>query len=380
MSSLASISEHVSSDDLAAATIRRIISGEEPMRMFHQPIVDLVRGIATGYEALVRFPAELGDNPLRVFVRARRLGFRLELEKATFLASVATRSMLPANCFLSVNASPLLLLSDDWIQAMAQLDDLTGTVIEVTEMDSIHDYDAIRLRLNLARELGAIIAVDDAGAGYASLQHIVELKPSFIKLDRMFITNCHDERAKSALIEMLGHTASRLDAWIIAEGIETAGELDTLIQLGVPLGQGYHLGNPAPGMHPVEEGIVTFIHSRRAIYASTEGLHHLIQALRSDETPHRASDLLARETTLGIIAVIDQWKRPVEFVERHPLLGIRRVTQLMKVQASSSPSEVAHRALTRPPASRFDPIMVINQRGELEGMIPVDRLMRSLLT
>jgi hypothetical protein len=133
-------------------------------------------------------------------------------------------------------------------------------------------------------------------------------------------------------------------------------------------------------MHPVATEITEFIGTRRYIYTSTEGLHHLVQDCRSVEVSHRASEQLSQETTLGVIAVIDQWKRPVEFVERHPLLGIRRVTQLLKVQIATPASEVAHRALTRPPASRFDPIMVINDRGELQGIIPVDRLMRSLLS
>ncbi len=83
-------------------------------------------------------------------------------------------------------------------------------------------------------------AVDDAGSGYSSLQHIMEMRPNFIKLDRNFITNCDSDPAKSVLIEMLGKAANRLDAWIIAEGIETKEELAELIRLGVPLVQGTH--------------------------------------------------------------------------------------------------------------------------------------------
>jgi hypothetical protein len=204
------------------------------------------------------------------------------------------------------------------------------------------------------------------------------MKPSFIKLDRMFISRCQAEPAKSVMIEMMGQAANRLDAWMIAEGIESQQELDELIHLGLPLGQGYFLGRPDPVMQPLAPEAAAAIRSRIQRQAQTDGLLPLVESCPVFPSRDAALALLAT-TTAATVAVLDQWSRPAQIIERHPALGVRAVPELMKIQLASDPVEVMYRLLTRALPCRFDPIAVIDAQGMLQGIVRVDRLMRHVL-
>ena len=357
----------------------RVLSGSDPIVFHYQPIVDLSRGVVAGYEALVRFPAAMRKHPDVCFEIAGDLGKRIDLEEIVSRAALQSRSLLPANCFLSVNMGPAFLLSDQWLELLASISDLSGVVVEITEGELITDYEPIRARLAQIQSLGGSIAVDDAGAGYASLKHIVEIRPSFIKLDRIFVTNCNTDRAKAALIEMIGRAASRLDAWIIAEGIETEPELYELMNLGAPLGQGYFLGRPHPQMRPLTEDKAVLIRERAKVHKNESDLRKHLQSCPVHSSPGSAQTLLVEDLAVDTVVVIDQWNRPVEIVERHPIGGLRRILDIMKIQILSDPAEVLHRALTRPAARRFDPFAVIDNQGQFQGIVSIDRLMRALL-
>ena len=88
-----------------------------------------------------------------------------------------------------------------------------------------------------------MIAVDDTGAGYAGLHHLISVRPEIIKLDRTLVAGIDTDRPRRALVEMFGSFANRFDAWVLAEGVETAAELATLRRIGVPLAQGFLLGS-----------------------------------------------------------------------------------------------------------------------------------------
>ena len=132
----------------------------------------------------------------------------------------------------------------------ADAGDLRGVVIEITEQTAVACYDALVTALAPARAAGALLAVDDAGAGFASLKHITVLRPDFVKVDRDLIAGIDTDETKAAVVEALGMFTSRLDAWLIAEGVETIAELDRLLSLRVPLVQGYGLGRPRPAWVP----------------------------------------------------------------------------------------------------------------------------------
>ncbi len=211
-----------------------------------QPIVDVARGVAVGYEALARFDHQSEHHPAAWFAAAHEHGRRPELEAAALRSGLGAREALPPNCFLSINLSPDLLTHERVRAVWQEHRDLTGVVVELTERAPIESYNALADDLAALRGAGAVLAVDDAGAGYAGLLHLLKLRPSIIKLDRQLVCDLDLDEAKRALIEMLGTFCGRIDASLLAEGIEREGELAAVATLGVPLAQGYLLGRPGP--------------------------------------------------------------------------------------------------------------------------------------
>jgi EAL domain-containing protein (putative c-di-GMP-specific phosphodiesterase class I) len=355
-----------------------MLAGEIQPSFHYQPIVDLRRGVVAGYEALARFPASMGHSPAVCFAAASAAGKRLALEATLIRSALRSRELLPSDTFLTVNISPAVLLSHHWDGVLDSNPNLTNVVIEVTEEESITDYVRIRERLDKIRSLGGCLAVDDAGAGFASLQHIIEMKPAFIKLDRALVKDCHADRAKSVLIEMIGRAGSRLDAWIIAEGIENQHELEELTQLGAPLGQGFYLGRPHPTMQPLATGPTETLRALNRQRLSSDRLAPHVESCPARATSEEVQFLLKTRKAATVV-LLDSWDRPVQIFERHPVLGLRCLTSLMKSQIASDPAEVLQRALTRPAENRFDPFAVISSEGIFQGIVHVDRLMSALL-
>jgi hypothetical protein len=212
---------------------------------FFQPIVDLSTNVVVGYEALSRFTD--GVSPDVKFHMADRVGLGIELEVATMRAAIEAATVLPPDAYLSLNASPALIGSGRLGGLLAGIE--RPIVLEITEHVAIDDYPA--LRTSLAALVPAVwIAVDDAGAGYASLRHILELAPDFVKLDIALIRGIGADPARQALIAGMGYFAVKRKLRLIAEGIETPAELESLRSLGIPYGQGYLLGRPQDGRMP----------------------------------------------------------------------------------------------------------------------------------
>jgi PAS domain S-box-containing protein len=211
-------------------------------RPFFQPIVDLWDGSVVGHEALTRF--DDGRPPHLVFDLAARAGLGIELETACLAASIAASVHLPSNSYLSLNASPQLVLSGRLGAILADVP--RPVVLEITEHVEIDDYASLRRELE---RLGPSVrlAVDDAGAGYASFRHILELAPDFVKIDLDLVRGVDAEPARQALIAGMGYFAVKRKLRLVAEGIETRKELDALQALAVPYGQGYLLGRPRDG-------------------------------------------------------------------------------------------------------------------------------------
>ena len=226
-----------------ARTRERILAVIEgrAFRPVFQPIVSLPPGRTVGFEALTRF--DDGTPPDRMFADARRVGVLRELELATMAAAVTASEALPAGAFLSVNASPALILGRELPGVF--VDRTRALVLEVTEHESIVAYDDLRAAM---RELGSDVrlAADDTGAGVANFHHLIGLHPRYIKLDAGLVRGIDADPARQALAVALGHFAASTNAEVIAEGIETASELAMLRALGIGLGQGYFLGRPAP--------------------------------------------------------------------------------------------------------------------------------------
>ena len=231
-------------EDDARASVQAILDAAA-FTPFFQPIVEFHTGAVIGYEALSRFGN--GISPDAVFALAIRAGLGIELETATLSAALEAATILPPGAYLSLNASPALIGSGALRALLSECE--RGIVLEVTEHVVIDDYPALRHEL---AGLGPTVrlAVDDAGAGYASLRHILELAPDFVKLDIGLIRGIDADHARQALIAGMGYFAVKRKLRLIAEGIETTAELKALRGLAVGYGQGYLLGRPQDGRGP----------------------------------------------------------------------------------------------------------------------------------
>ncbi|MDR3474152.1 MAG: EAL domain-containing protein, partial [Devosia sp.] len=206
---------------------------------FFQPIVDLHTGLVVGYEALSRFAD--GVPPDLRFAAATQVGLGTELELATLRAALAAAVVLRPGAYLSLNASPRLIRSGALRTLFSGV--ARPLVLEITEHVAIDDYAALRAEL---AALGPTVrlAVDDAGAGYASFRHILELVPSFVKLDIGLIRGINTDPARQALLAGMAYFGVKRKIRLVAEGIETRQELEVLRSLAIPYGQGYLLGRP----------------------------------------------------------------------------------------------------------------------------------------
>lgn len=231
--------------DAVARGIERAIRGDG-LTVVRQPIVELDGRASVGYEALARFSAQPRRSPDRWFEDAAALGRGCALELAAIDSALALREGLSPGAYLAFNASPSTILSPGFADRLVTQPTLTGLVLEVTEHAPIDDYATFAHALDSHRRRGLRLAIDDTGAGFASLRHILQLRPDVIKLDRTITERIDRDRTTRALAAALTSFALETHMAVIAEGIETEAQLDTMRALGVTFGQGYLLGRPEP--------------------------------------------------------------------------------------------------------------------------------------
>jgi EAL domain-containing protein (putative c-di-GMP-specific phosphodiesterase class I) len=210
-----------------------------------QPIWNLELGQPVGLECLTRFPDSDKCSPADWFRKAADLGFGSDLERATIRRALTALDALPEHVHLAVNASPATIM-DDGLQKLFKNIRADRIVLEVTEHAVVSDYPALLAALAPLRRRGMRLAVDDAGAGYSGLQHILHLRPDLIKLDMSLTRNIDSDNARRALTSALINFGHQTGCRIVAEGVETGSELETLMDLGVEKAQGFHLGPPLP--------------------------------------------------------------------------------------------------------------------------------------
>jgi EAL domain-containing protein (putative c-di-GMP-specific phosphodiesterase class I)/YHS domain-containing protein len=239
----------------AEELVRRVLDQPELLHAAFQPIVSLGTGEVVGYEALARFAPVPLQLPEAWFDLAAKAGLTPELEALALRTALAIveRRPPPADTFVSVNISPLLLDDPRIASPLAGPAVPPGSiVIELTERDRVGDYDALRVAVAPYRARGFRIAVDDAGAGYASLRHITELTPEFVKLDARLIRGLTGDVARQALVRAMTTFVDEIGAVLVAEGVEQSEDLDLLVRTGRPmLIQGYAVGGasePWPGV------------------------------------------------------------------------------------------------------------------------------------
>ena len=227
----------------ARRRIRQVIA-KGPLGIFYQPIYCLQTGRIVGIEGLARFADCDARPPSAWFNEAAESGLGVDLELVAVRAALAGSPYLPENVYLAVNVSAKTVLSGHLEEMIADLP-AGRVVIELTEHEMVSDYVALKRALEPLRSR-APLAIDDVGAGYAGMRHILDLEPDIVKLDMSLVRDIDKDPARRALALALVGFTSGMRCEIVAEGVETAQELAVLRELGIPKAQGYFLGRPMP--------------------------------------------------------------------------------------------------------------------------------------
>jgi EAL domain-containing protein (putative c-di-GMP-specific phosphodiesterase class I) len=206
-----------------------------------QPVVALADGQIVGYEALSRFPTGT-PSPERWFADARAAGVGAELELSA--VTNALRRLDDIEGRLGLNISPDVLCSSRFSRVLKGLP-LDRLVVELTEHQVVEDYERLLAVLRPLRAEGLHLAIDDVGAGFSSLLHVLRMEPDILKLDVGIVRQLDADARRRTLAQSLGRFAAEHGALVVAEGIETEAELACLRDIGITHGQGYLLGRPA---------------------------------------------------------------------------------------------------------------------------------------
>ena len=243
-------------------TLSAVVAGEGRHAVL-QPVVDLTTGRAYAAEGLTRFtaasPVQPAGGPARSpaqwFDDAARLGMRDALELAAAASALdLLDGAVPPDVAVTVNLGPETLLSPG-LGALLDGRPLERVVVEVTEHAPVTDYEALARALDPYRADGLRLAVDDAGAGYSSLRHVLAVRPDLVKVDMALVRGADDDLARRTLLLALSRFADATGCRLVTEGVETPAELRAVYDCGVRLAQGYLLGRPSPA--PAWDGYPT---------------------------------------------------------------------------------------------------------------------------
>jgi EAL domain-containing protein (putative c-di-GMP-specific phosphodiesterase class I) len=236
----------------------RSLFDDNALNMVFQPIIRLQDDSPEGVEALSRFTHQQFPSPDKAFAAAARYGRGIDLEHLAARQALHQLGDLPGHLMMGVNVSADALL-DARVQELLLAHPGRRIAVEITEHTQVRDYLELISVTERLRAAGLLIVIDDAGAGYASLHHILQLRPDIIKLDIALVRGIDADPIRQALTRSLVGFAAEIGAALIAEGIETPAEHDMLRQLRVGYGQGFLLGRPAPLATPAGGSASTFL-------------------------------------------------------------------------------------------------------------------------
>lgn len=226
------------------ADLRRVLAGRRFFPVF-QPIVALSTREVVGYEALTRFAD--GTQPEIRFARAAAVGLGFDFELAAIEAAIAAAPPIPRGGFLAFNVSPGLVVTAGK-RLKRVLKRFGGRIVlEVTEHARVANYEEFRWAVGRVGDVE--VSMDDAGAGYSSLRHILGLAPLWVKLDMTLVRAIDTDPLRQALVAGLAYFGDRAGPRLIAEGVEREEEAQCLLDLGVGFGQGHLLGRPERTKH-----------------------------------------------------------------------------------------------------------------------------------
>jgi EAL domain-containing protein (putative c-di-GMP-specific phosphodiesterase class I) len=227
------------------ARIAEVLAGDR-LAIAYQPIHSLADGRPAGVECLARFHDADARPPNLWFAEAATVGLDVELELLAVRQAIRGLPYIPAPFYVAVNVSPAAILSGQ-LETILEGIPPKRLVLEVTEHSQVVDYSQLLQALAGLRDR-VRIAVDDVGAGYSGLRHILDLRPDIMKLDMSLTRDVDRDKARGVLAQAMVRFASGIQSQIVAEGVETAAEMEMLRSLGVGYAQGFHLSRPMPAV------------------------------------------------------------------------------------------------------------------------------------
>ncbi|HVU01374.1 MAG TPA: bifunctional diguanylate cyclase/phosphodiesterase [Polyangiaceae bacterium] len=373
-----------------------------------QPIVDLITGSAIGYEVLSRGVGHDSAEPF--FREARRHHGTWEIERACRLAAIQAISALtsthPTSLFF-LNVSPDVLEDPRFVEGftMKQLRhhgiDPSRIVIEITEKTSIENHDRFRSVVAHYTQQGFQFAIDDFGSGHSSLIALVSATPRYIKLDMDVVRDVHRHSYRRHLVRSLNAFSASVDSRLVAEGVETWEELETLLRLGVRYAQGFLLARPSEEPPPLSSPLAARLRQvARAVNVGIGDLTESIDSLVEPTATHPLGsitveqlEVVFRDTPdMDHVVFVDEG-RPRGLVTRdhlalklagrygyavHQFKPAERVAKQDPLAVSSGTlvTALATRAMDRAPPDLYDPIIVVDGDGNLVGSIRVRALIK----
>jgi EAL domain-containing protein (putative c-di-GMP-specific phosphodiesterase class I) len=256
---------------VADAPVAHLIDRRGRCRLAFEPVADLVRGEICGYEALPRYPDAM--NPARWRREAELRGLEPDLDAFVIGAVLEARKHLPPECCLSFNARPQTLQRRAVRSVLAGIGRLDGLAVEFLPRVPARDEPALLAVVADLRAAGAKVVIDDADRGAATLRLIAVVRPDIVKLDGALVRGCHRDEAKLAAIDAACRFAERLGGQLVAQGVELIEELDTLVDLRVPLAQGPLIGVRAKTLTPIAFALGGYVRERAGRCGGAAGPH-----------------------------------------------------------------------------------------------------------
>jgi EAL domain-containing protein (putative c-di-GMP-specific phosphodiesterase class I) len=366
--------------------VRAVLTTGIGLRTVLQPVVDLRVAEIVGYEALTRFDGSTAP-PDQWFAVAHASGQGAELEARTLQSAFSRRAVVPDGAFLAVNVSPHLLESPPLQEAFDDAAPLDDVVVELTEhVDPGEREPLLRALLGL-RARGARIALDDMGTGYSGLRELATLQPDVVKLDRSFTDHCDSDTVKAAVVESLCNISDRLQATLVAEGVQRPEELDWLQRCGVPLAQGSLLGRPDDSPQLLAAGTAARLRSRAELAspanrATAGAIMRWAPGVAGEEMSARItrwSRAPESAAAAQVHVVLDDRHRPRGLVlsgERGPAGDEFPIT--LRASLDTPLTHLARQISGRPASQRFDPVVCTGTDGTYLGVVDVDQMLRVL--
>lgn len=377
----------------------------ENIRTFFQPIINIKNGVILGYEALSRGPVNSPlTSPIALLSIAEQTDRSWELEQL-LRTKALERASFTSDALLFLNIDPNIIHDDDFQKGFTKefLSSLSlspsSIVFELTERSAIEDYKTFKDVINHYTEQGYSIAIDDAGSGYSGLKTLYEVSPKYLKIDMDFVRNIHQDTFKQAIVKNLLEMANVANIITIAEGIETADELKTLIRLGVEFGQGYFIQHPSELTPPIEQSVLDILHKEQALNYQIDNysqdyhyIHHLMAPVNAFSPLTKCIDVFSYLNDNEFAGTcIHEGGYPVGIINLreinaafgkqygHSVYSHRPVNLIMDqtpliVDYYTAVHKVAHKALARPNQKLYDDIIVC-KGSHYVGMVTMKKLL-----